>query len=47
VASAFPKINVVCYLVKDGKVSKYASNKVIAEEVHAAARSIIRKRLYE
>ena len=29
VASAFPKINVVCYLVKDGKVSKYASNKAI------------------
>ena len=47
VASQYPKIQAIGYLVKDGKVSKYVSNKVVAEEVHAAARSVLRRKLYE
>ena len=47
IASSYPKVEAIGYLVKDGKVSKYASNKVVAEEVHAAARSVLRRKLYE
>lgn len=47
VASMFPKVEAVGYLVKDGQVSKYTPKKAIAEEVTSVARAALYKRMYE
>lgn len=43
----FPEIEVIGYLVKDGKVSKYTPKKVIAEEIVSVVRRAFRHRTYE
>lgn len=47
VAAMYPDVEAIGYLVKDGKVSKYAPRKTVVEEVVEAARSAISKRKYK
>ena len=49
VAEAYPKIEVIAYLVKDGKVSRYKSNrdKTVTEEVISVAKSFRQRQLYD
>jgi hypothetical protein len=50
VASLYPNMEVVGYLVKDGKVSRYTPNvktKNIAEEVTSVVRETLRRKMYE
>lgn len=47
VASMYPDVEAVGYLVTDGKVTKYTPKKVIAEEIIQAAKEAMRRRIYE
>ena len=47
VAAMYPDVDVVGYLVKDGKVSKYLPKKAIAESVISVAKLTIARKLYE
>lgn len=50
VAALYPNMEVVGYLVKNGKVSRYApnaKNKNIAEEITSVVRETLRRKLYE
>lgn len=47
VAAMFPEVEAVGYLVKDGKVTKYAPKKAIAEEVISVTKTAIRRKLYD
>ena len=47
VASQYPKIQAIGYLVKDGRATKYFGKKEITEEILSVAKSARRRKLYE
>lgn len=47
VASMFPEVEAIGYLVKDGQVSKYTTKKAIVEEVITAAKRALIRKVYE
>ena len=50
VASLYPNVEAVGYLVKDGRVSKYTPNakvKTIAEEITSVVRETLKRKKYE
>jgi hypothetical protein len=50
VASLYPNVEAVGYLVKDGRVSKYTPNakvKTITEEITSVVRETLKRKKYE
>jgi hypothetical protein len=50
IASMYPKVEAIAYLVKDGRVSRYGAvntKKAVSESIRSAVKSTLKKQIYE